>query len=221
MGEPVALETAWHWLEANAPRLGVEEVSLAAAHGRVPATAMVASPDVPATSCAAEDGYALQDQATVGAAPYSPLSCSIAEVGVGCVAVRHGRSGRSRAAVAGRSQCRSAARRRGGGGRRSDRRAGGRGRGAGVMMSACELCAGEPLWPAGRRRPLRAAEIGLLSAAGIARVPVVRRPRTRILIAGGASAPQVLGPMPSGSPSAGRRTACWSTASRRARSIPR
>ena len=67
--------------------------------------------------------------------------------------------------------------------------------GAGVMMAASELRAGEPLWPAGRRRPLRAAEIGLLSAAGIARVAVVRRPRTRILIAGAASAPEVLGPM--------------------------
>jgi molybdopterin molybdotransferase len=42
---------------------------------------------------------------------------------------------------------------------------------------------------------LRAAEIGLLSAAGIARVAVLKRPRTRLLIAGAARAPDVVGPM--------------------------
>jgi molybdopterin molybdotransferase len=195
MGEPVALETAWRWIETNAPRLDLEEVSLAAAHARVPATAMVASADVPATSCAAEDGYALQAEATVGAAPYSPLSCPIAEVGVG--ALPHGmvaRVGAGQRLPAGANAVlpRDAVEPEG------DGRIGvlaAVAEGAGVMMSACELRAGEPLWPAGRRRPLRAAEIGLVSAAGIARVPVVRRPRTRILIAGGASAPQVLGPM--------------------------
>jgi molybdopterin biosynthesis enzyme len=60
-------------------------------------------------------------------------------------------------------------------------------------MAASELRAGEPLGRVdGRRQPLRAAEIGLLAAAGVRRVPVVRRPRTRILIGGVADA---LGPM--------------------------
>jgi molybdopterin biosynthesis enzyme len=64
------------------------------------------------------------------------------------------------------------------------------------VIAASELRAGAALWPAeSRRQPLRPAEIGLLSAAGILRVPLVRRPRTRILIAGTSGAPQVLGPM--------------------------
>ena len=45
------------------------------------------------------------------------------------------------------------------------------------------------------REPLRPAEIGLLSAAAIARVEVVRRPRTRILIAAAAGDGEALGPM--------------------------
>jgi molybdopterin molybdotransferase len=65
--------------------------------------------------------------------------------------------------------------------------------GDGVVMAASELRAGDPLWPAGGRcQPLRPAAIGLLSAAGLTRVPVVGRPRTRILVAG---EPGVLGPM--------------------------
>jgi molybdopterin biosynthesis enzyme len=68
--------------------------------------------------------------------------------------------------------------------------------GEGAVLAAHELRAGDALWPVEtRRQPLRTAEIGLLSAAGIMRVPVVRRPRTRILIAGQSHAGDVLGPM--------------------------
>ena len=195
MGEPVPLETAWRWIDENATRLDAESVALEAAHGRIRLDPPRAASDVPTTSCAVEDGYAVSAEVTVGAAPYNPLSCPIAEVSdsalprgmvtrvsagqplpaganavVPCDAVEPESYGRISvlAAVA---------------------------EGVGVMMAASELRAGEPLWPAGRRRPLRAAEIGLLSAAGIARLAVVRRPRTRILIAGAASAPEALGPM--------------------------
>jgi molybdopterin biosynthesis enzyme len=65
-----------------------------------------------------------------------------------------------------------------------------------VEVAANELRAGDPLWPfEGRRQPLRPAQIGLLSAAGILRVPVVRRPRTRILVPGTPGAADILGPM--------------------------
>ena len=156
MGEPVPLETAWRWIDENAPRLDAESVALEAAHGRIPLDPPRAASDVPATSCAVEDGYAVSAEATVGAAPYNPLSCPIAEVSDGalprgmvarvgagqplpaganavvpCDAVEPESDGRISvlAAVAA---------------------------GAGVMMAASELRAGEPLWPAGRRRPLRA-----------------------------------------------------------------
>jgi molybdopterin molybdotransferase len=195
MGELVEIETAWRWIEQNARRLNAESVELEAAHGRIPLEPPLAAGDVPATSCAVEDGYAVCAEATVGAAPYNPLFCPIVEAGDGvlprgmvarvdagqplplganavvpCDATEPEGDGRIGvlAAVA---------------------------EGAGVVMAACELRVGEPLWPAGRRGPLRAAEIGLLSAAGIAHVAVVRRPRTRILIAGAPNSRAVLGPM--------------------------
>ena len=81
MAEPVALETAWRWIEANAERVDAEDVPLAAAHGRVPLEAPLAGADVPATACAIEAGYAVSAEATVGASPYNPLSCPVAEAG--------------------------------------------------------------------------------------------------------------------------------------------
>jgi len=193
MADPVTLEAAWRWIEAAAPRLEAEEVDLAAANGRVPARAPLASADVPSTACAIENGYAVRAEETVGAAPYNPLSCLIAEPGdrplltgmavhvetgqplpPGADAVLPGDSvepdGDGRVGVLAAIA-----------------------EGDGVMMAAAELRAGEPLWPVEeQRQPLRAAEIGLLGAAGVRRVSVVRRPRTRILITGVADA---LGPM--------------------------
>ena len=195
MGEPVALETAWRWIEANALRLDAESVGLEAAHGRIPVEPPLAAGDVPATSCAAEDGYAVWAEATVGAAPYNPLSCPIAEAvdgGLPRGAVARVGAGQPLPLGANAVVPYDAVEPEGDG--RISVLAG-VAEGAGVMMAACELRAGEPLWPAARRGPLRAADIGLLGAAGIRRVAVIRRPRTRILIAGAASAPDILGPM--------------------------
>ena len=193
--DPVSLETVWRWIEENAPRLDVEEVSLAAAQGRVPASAMVAGADVPATSCAIEDGYAVRAEETIGAAPYNPLSFLVTEAGhgplprgtVARIAAGQPLPAEADAVLASEFVDPEA----------DDRinvlapLAGG----DGVAMAASELRAGDPLWVEGRRQPLRPAEIGLLSAAGVLRVPVVRRPRTRILVPGAAGAPDVLGPM--------------------------
>ena len=195
MGEPVALETAWRWIEGNALRLDAESVDLEAAHGRIPVEPPLAAGDVPATSCAAEDGYAVSAEATVGAAPYNPLSCPIAEAVAGGLprgAVARVGAGQPLPLGANAVVPYDAVEPEGDG--RISVLAG-VAEGAGVMMAACELRAGEPLWPAARRGPLRAADIGLLAAAGIRRVAVIRRPRTRILIAGAASAPDLLGPM--------------------------
>jgi molybdopterin molybdotransferase len=195
MGEPVALETAWRWIEENAQALDAENVPLAAAHGRVPLGAPLAPANVPATSCAVESGYAVWAEATVGATSYNPLSCPIAEAGDsvlprGTVA----RVGAGQPLPLGANAVVPYD--------LAEPEADGRisvlaalAEGDGVVMAACELRAGEPLWPAARRGPLRVAEIGLLSAAGIARVAVLRRPRTRILIAGAASTPGVVGPL--------------------------
>jgi molybdopterin molybdotransferase len=193
MVDPVAVETAWRWIETNAARLDAEEVVLAAAQGRVPASAIVASADVPATACAVEDGYAVRAEETVGAAPYNPLSFSVAEVGDG--ALPHGttaRIGAGQPLPAGADALVPSD--------AVELEDDGRisvltpiAEGDGAVMAASELRAGDVLWPVeGRRQPLRPAEIGLLSAAGVLRLPVVRRPRTRILV--GAAA-DVLGPI--------------------------
>jgi molybdopterin molybdotransferase len=195
MAELVALETAWRWIEQNARRLDAESVDLEVAHGRIPVEPPLAAGDVPATSCAVEDGYAVWAEATVGAAPYNPLSCPIAEAADGVLprgTVARVKAGQplplgANAVVPGDALEPE------GDGRISVLAA--VAADAGVVMAACELRGGEPLWPAGRRGPLRAAEIGLLSAAGIARVAVVRRPRTRILVTGAPSSRAVLGPM--------------------------
>ena len=191
--EPVAIEAAWRWIDANAPTLEVEEVELAAAMGRVPATVLSAAADVPARACALETGYAVRADETVGAAPYNPLSCLIKELGVGTLprgTVARVGAGQPLPAGADAVLPEEAVEPEG------DDRIGVLApvaEGDGVVMAASELRAGDPLWPAaGRRQPLRPAGIGLLGAAGALRVPVVRRPRTRILIEG---ALEVLGPM--------------------------
>jgi molybdopterin molybdotransferase len=193
IAEPVALETAWRWIEANAPPLEAEELDLAAASGRVPAGAPRAGADVPASACAAEDGYAVRAEETLGAAPYNPLSCALVEVHDEPLprgAAARIATGEPLPPGADAVLPHDAI----------DLEAGGRiailtpvAEGDGVMMAASELCAGEPFWPVERQRqPLWPAAIGLLGAAGVRRVSVTRRPRTRIVIAGAAEA---LGPM--------------------------
>lgn len=191
--EPVRLEAAWRWIEENSERIDAEEVDLEAACGRIPVGLPRALSDVPATARAIEDGYALRAEQTVGAGPYNPLSCPVMEAGTG--PLPHGavaRIGAGQPLPAGADAVLPF--------EFAEPEGGGRisvltpiAAGDGVVMAASELRAGDPLWPAGRRcRPLRPAEIGLLSAAGLARLAVVGRPRTRILVAGGAD---VLGPM--------------------------
>jgi molybdopterin molybdotransferase len=194
--EPMQLEDVWRWIEENAQQLVAEEVDLQKAHGRVPAASLRAASDVPATACAVEDGYAVRAEETLGAAPYNTLPFSIAQVGDG--ALPRGtvaRIGAGQPLPAGADALLPSD--------AVELEADGRisiltplAEGEGAVMAASELRAGDALWPAeSRRQPLRPAEIGLLSAAGILRVPVVRRPRTRILIAARSDASDGLGPM--------------------------
>jgi molybdopterin molybdotransferase len=194
--EPMQLEDVWRWIEENAQQLVAEEVDLQKAHGRVPAASLRAPSDVPATACAVEDGYAVRAEETLGAAPYNTLPFSIAQVGDG--ALPRGtvaRIGAGQPLPAGADALLPSD--------AVELEADGRisiltplAEGEGAVMAASELRAGDALWPAeSRRQPLRPAEIGLLSAAGILRVPVVRRPRTRILIAARSDASDGLGPM--------------------------
>jgi molybdopterin molybdotransferase len=194
--EPIKLEDVWRWIEENAQQLDAEEVDLQKAHGRLPAASLRAASDVPARACAIEDGYAVRAEDTVGAAPYNPLSFLVAKVGDGALprgTVARIGAGQPLPAGADALLPSDAVELEG-----EDRISvlTPLAEGGGAMMAASELRAGDALWPAEtRRQPLRPAEIGLLSAAGILRVPVIRRPRTRILIAGRSDASDVLGPM--------------------------
>jgi molybdopterin biosynthesis enzyme len=194
--EPIHLESVWRWIEENAQRLDAEEVDLREALGRVPVASLHAASDVPAIACAVEAGYAVRAEETLGAAPYNPLSFSIAEVGDGVLPRGTvARIGAGQPLPAGADALLPS--------ESVDLEGDGRisvlmplAKGDGAVIAASELRAGDALWPAeSRRQPLRPAEIGLLGAAGILRVPVVRRPRTQILIAGTLDAPDVLGPM--------------------------
>jgi molybdopterin molybdotransferase len=159
----------------------------------VPASAIVASADVPATACAVEDGYAMRAEETVGAAPYNPLSFPVVAVGEG--ALSHGTAARIKAGqplpAGADALVPSDA---------VELESDGRisvltpiAEGDGAVMAASDLRAGDVLWPVeGRCQPLRPAEIGLLGAAGVLRLPVVRRPRTRILVGAATGA---LGPI--------------------------
>jgi molybdopterin molybdotransferase len=191
----VSVETVWRWIDENAPRLDAEEVALDAAHGRVPAAPPRAAADVPAMSRAVEGGYAVRAEETIGAGPYNPVSCPVVAAGDGLLprgaVARTGSAGqlpRGADAILPHEAVESE-----GAGRISilapiavgDR----------VVKAASEFRAGELLWAGERCDPLRPAEVGLLSAAAITRVAVVRQPRTRILIAAGAGAGEHLGLM--------------------------
>jgi len=173
------------WLDLQARRsLPVEEVSVAAAQGRVLAEPLSAPADLPAIDCAAVDGYALRSSETEGASDYNPLLFTLDEsldapsralplagaimvsagspspAGADAVlpfeaAQLKGRVLEIFAAVAA---------------------------GAGMERRGQHVRAGSALIEA--RRILRAQDVGLLTSAGMDRVPVLRLPRVRLIVAG-------------------------------------
>ena len=68
------------WLDLQVRHsLPAEEVSVAAAEGRVLAEPISAPADIPAMDCAAVDGYALRSSETEGASDYNPLLFTLDE----------------------------------------------------------------------------------------------------------------------------------------------
>ncbi len=155
----------------------------------MPAAAPVAAADVPAAAHALAAGYAVRAEETLGAAPYNPLSFALTGADRGVlprgaaapVAAGQALPDGADAVLPGEVVEADGEHRLGVLAMLAE--------GDGVVAAASELGAGEPLWPTGERcRPLRPAEIGLLAAAGVERLLVVRRPRTRILAAGASEA---------------------------------
>jgi molybdopterin molybdotransferase len=176
----ISVADAAAWIDAQVTRLAAETVALAHAIGRVLAQDAVAAAAVPPADQAAIDGFALRADETAGASAYNPLSFRLAPADGGAlapgaamllgagdplpggadavVALEHLQPGPSAS------------------GEVIDPVAAGHGierRGSHVMPGATLLEAGRRLHP---------HDIGLLAAAGIARVPVIRRPRVRCFV---------------------------------------
>lgn len=71
------VEEVLAWIDAEVSGLSEETVSLTEAHGRVLASPIVSSIDVPAFDRSAMDGFALKAEETVGAGDYNPLPFSV------------------------------------------------------------------------------------------------------------------------------------------------
>lgn len=173
---PVAAALAW--IDALVATLGSEDVLLDEGAGRVLAEAVVASSDLPATDRAAIDGVAVRADQTAGASAYNPLpfpsvapGAALPAGGGALVGIGDKLPGGADAVVPLEHV--------------EQRPAGfdvieGIAAGSGVERRASHWARGDTLLAAGRR--LLPWELGLLAAAGIARVRVVRRPRIRCLM---------------------------------------
>jgi molybdopterin molybdotransferase len=180
--------------------VGVEEVDLAAAGGRVLAAAITAPEDVPGFWRATMDGYAVRAQDTFGASVGAPQYLEIkGEVPMG-VAPTRGVGGGETLRVATGAMLPEGAdavvmieyTAEHPDGTLEVRRA--VAPGENVLAPGEDVARGEPLFPAGRR--LRPQEIGLLAALGIRRLAVYKNPRVVIISSGDEIVPLYEKPRP-------------------------
>jgi molybdopterin molybdotransferase len=167
-----SLDEAWAWIDTRIQPLASETVEPFAAVGRITAGDIVATGDLPGMDRAALDGYAVRAADSVGASDYNPiplgLAVALSPVSAGhavpegadaVVAVEHTRSDTGTvelvAAVA---------------------------EGEGIERRGVDIAAGTILLPAGRQ--VRPADAALLTAVGVASIPVIRRPVVRLAAVG-------------------------------------
>lgn len=164
------------WIDGWAAPVAAEDVALAHAAGRVLACSIAATADLPPFDQAAADGFALRADETVGASAYNPLPFRLRPGGVGgAAAVERGDplpvgadavvrleqatlDGPEVVAVIAPVFI-----------------------GSEIERQGSHVARGGGLLASGRR--LDPSDIGLLAAAGQARVSVVGRPRVRCLLA--------------------------------------
>jgi molybdopterin molybdotransferase len=184
------VDAAIAWIDSSLPAFGelvIEDSSLLDAAGRVLARDVVSPVDVPGFARAMMDGFALVADDTSGASPYNPLSlavlgtCLPSHAFPGCVT-----TGRAVRIMTGAplpdgadavlpfedaQDCGDKV-----------RVLGEVSPGKHVGQRGEDVRAGDVVERAGQ--VLRAQDIGLLSSLGFSQVPVIRRPRVRILITG-------------------------------------
>ena len=182
------VEAALAWLDAQALRLDSEVVSLQGASGRVLATSIVSDVDVPGFDRAAMDGYAVVADSTEGASAYNPLLLDV---------IGDSLPGRpfGRAACAGQAvRIMTGAPMPAGADAvlpaewadavddRHMRALDAVSPGKHVGTRGEDITRATKLFEAGR--VLRPQDLGVLSSVGVAEVPVVRRPRVRLVVTG-------------------------------------
>ncbi|HEX8740541.1 MAG TPA: gephyrin-like molybdotransferase Glp [Casimicrobiaceae bacterium] len=186
-GRRVEVGAVLEWVDHHAMCLGATSVALDEAAGRVLATPVVASLDVPEFDRSAMDGYAIHGAETAGASDYNPLAFTIVgdalpgrpfagAVAEGCaVRIMTGAP-----LPAGADAVVPAEYAHENDGRVELTQGVGPGKHVGVRGE--DIRSGAAVLDRGRS--LRAQDIGLLASLGIARVDVIERPRVRILVTG-------------------------------------
>ena len=181
------LKTVLEWLSARYYVTTTEDVSLERASGRVLAEDVVAGRNVPPFRRSAMDGYALIGEETTGAGDYSPLSFEIlGESWPGSPFVGDVRTGTAVRIMTGAPVPDGAdavipAEQTSETGDRLEI-TGAVPPGKNIGSIGEDIRTGTIVLQAGR--VLRPQDVGILAALGMAEVPVLRRPRVRLLITG-------------------------------------
>jgi molybdopterin molybdotransferase len=167
MPAPYSVDAAIAWVDAAARSLDREHLPLRAAPGRVLTESIHASGPIPLSDRATRDGFAVQASASFGASAYNPVRLPLITVGAG-EALPAGTDAVVPLELAefDGQACIEAVE--------------AVAAGDNVEQQGAIATIGAMLAAAGTR--LAARHIGLLTIAGLTRVPVVRRPRVRILV---------------------------------------
>ena len=180
-----SVEDATKWIDSHSNAFDSEQVPVEAAAGRVLAKPFVSPKDLPPVDTALIDGYALRCTETIGACSYNPLSFCIQEdphvlTPFSTVLVSSGTPIPQGAnAIAPFDLARAA--------KDAAELIGPITPGSGVSHRGQEAREGTLLL--GNSRPLRPADLGLISSFGITEVSVVRRPRVRLIVTGCKASP--------------------------------
>jgi molybdopterin molybdotransferase len=167
---PVSIEAALAWIDGATRCLEAEEVALNRAFGRVLGEDIHAAAPIPPVDCAAIDGFAVHAMESIGAGAYNPLTVPSVQVEAGealpaetdaVVPLDHVESANRGDVVLVEPVV----------------------PGANVDRQGAVAATGGLLAAAGTR--LMPGHVGLLAAAGFVRLPLIRRPRVRVTIAGG------------------------------------
>jgi molybdopterin molybdotransferase len=167
----VSVEAALAWIDGATRCSKTEKVALSQAFGRVLGEDIRAAAPIPPVDCAAIDGFAVRAIESIGAGAYNPLAVPSVPVAAGealpvgtdaVVPLDHAESMNRGVVVLVEPAA----------------------PGANVDRQGAVAAAGGLLAATGTR--LMPRHVGLLAAAGFTRLPLIRRPRVRLAIAGAA-----------------------------------